>query len=77
MLAADPPNIAGALETARRTIRDANRASDIITRLRTLFAKKETSDELVNVNEASNEIISSSHRQFHGSGSRRQTGIRE
>ena len=68
MLTADPPNIAGALETARRAIRDANRAADIITRLRTLFARKETSDELVNLNEASNEIISLSHRQFHGSG---------
>ena len=40
MLAADPPNIAGALETARRTIRDANRAADIITQLRTLFAEE-------------------------------------
>ena len=68
MLAADPPNIAGALETARRTIRDANRAADIITRLRTLFAKKETSNELVNLNEASNEIISLSHREFQSSG---------
>ena len=34
MLAADPPNIEGARETARRTIRDGNRASDVITRLR-------------------------------------------
>jgi PAS domain S-box-containing protein len=68
MLAADPPNIAGALETARRTIRDANRASDIITRLRTLFARKETSSDLVNLNEASNEIISLSQREFQDSG---------
>ena len=64
MLAADPPNIAGALETAKRAIRDANRAADIITRLRTLFARKETSNQLVNLNEASNEIISLSHREF-------------
>jgi PAS domain S-box-containing protein len=68
MLAADPPNIAGALETARRTIRDANRAADIIARLRTLFARKETSNELVNLNEASNEIISLSQREFQSSG---------
>ena len=33
MLAADPPNVDGARETARRTIRDGNRASDVITRL--------------------------------------------
>ena len=34
MLAADPPNVAGAAETVRRTIRDANRASEVIKRLR-------------------------------------------
>ena len=34
MLAADPPNVDGARETARRTIRDGSRASDVITRLR-------------------------------------------
>ena len=68
MLAADPPNIAGALETARRTIRDANRAADIIARLRTLFARKETPNELVNLNEASNDIISLSQREFQSGG---------
>ena len=41
MLAADPPNVDGARETARRTIRDGNRAADVITRLRALFSKKE------------------------------------
>ena len=41
MLAADPPNVEGARETARRTIRDGNRASDVITRLRALFSKKD------------------------------------
>ena len=41
MLSADPPNIDGARETVRRTIRDGNRASDVITRLRTLYSKKE------------------------------------
>ena len=40
MLAADPPNLAGARETARRTIRDGKRASQVITRLRALFSKK-------------------------------------
>ena len=40
MLAADPPNIEGARETARRTIRDGNRAADVIARLRALFSKK-------------------------------------
>jgi len=31
MLSAEPPNVDGARETARRTIRDGNRASDVIT----------------------------------------------
>ncbi len=39
MLAADPPNLDGARECARRTIRDGNRASDVIKRLRALHKK--------------------------------------
>jgi PAS domain S-box-containing protein len=57
MLAADPPNVEGARETARRTIRDGNRASDVITRLRALFAKKDTTTESVDLNEATREVI--------------------
>src|SRR5262245_49703645 len=37
MLDANPPNVDGARETARRTIRDGNRASDVIARVRALF----------------------------------------
>src|SRR6202043_2780309 len=47
MLAADPPNIDGARETARRTIRDGNRASEVIARLRALFSKKDATAESV------------------------------
>jgi C4-dicarboxylate-specific signal transduction histidine kinase len=57
MLAADPPNIDGARETARRTIRDGNRAADVITRLRALFSKKDVTTEPVNLNEATREVI--------------------
>ena len=57
MLAADPPNIEGARETARRTIRDGNRASDVIARLRALFSKKEPAAEPVDLNEATREVI--------------------
>ena len=57
MLAADSPNIDGARETARRTIRDANRASDVITRLRALFSKKDAATESVNLNDAAQEVI--------------------
>jgi PAS domain S-box-containing protein len=57
MLDADPPNVDGARETARRTIRDGNRASEVITRLRALFGKRDTSTESVNLNEAAREVI--------------------
>ncbi len=57
MLAADPPNVEGARETARRTVRDGNRASDVITRLRALFSKKDPTNEPVDLNEATHEVI--------------------
>jgi PAS domain S-box-containing protein len=57
MLAADPPNIDGARETARRTIRDGNRASEVITRLRALYDKKEPTIESVDLNEAAREVV--------------------
>ena len=57
MLDADPPNVEGARETARRTIRDGNRASDVIVRLRALFSKREFTLESLDLNEATREVI--------------------
>ena len=57
MLAADPPNVTGAAETARRTIRDANRAAEVIKRLRTMFANQAPTKERVNLNEAAREVM--------------------
>ncbi|MBV8052507.1 MAG: PAS domain-containing protein [Acidobacteriaceae bacterium] len=57
MLSVDPPNVDGARETARRTLRDGNRASDVISRLRALFSKKEFALEQVDLNEATREVI--------------------
>jgi PAS domain S-box-containing protein len=57
MLNGDPPNVDGARETARRTIRDGNRASDVISRLRALYSKKEFTPELLDLNEATREVI--------------------
>ena len=64
MLDADPPNIEGARETARRTIRDGNRASDVITRLRALFTKREFALEPLDLNEATREVIALSSNDF-------------
>jgi PAS domain S-box-containing protein len=57
MLGADPPDVDGARETARRTIRDGNRASDVISRLRELFSKREFTLEPLDLNEATREVI--------------------
>jgi PAS domain S-box-containing protein len=64
MLAADPPNVDGARETARRTIRDANRASEVVTRLRALFRKKETTNESVDMNDATREVLALSSSEL-------------
>jgi PAS domain S-box-containing protein len=57
MLAMEPPDMDGARETVRRTIRDGERASQVITRLRALFSKKTGASEPVDLNEATREVI--------------------
>ena len=57
MLNGDPPNIDGARETARRTLRDGNRAADVISRLRALFSKKEFTLEQLDLNEVAREVM--------------------
>jgi PAS domain S-box-containing protein len=57
MLTSDPLNLDGAREAVRRILRDGNRASDVITRLRALFNKQESASESVDLNEATREVI--------------------
>jgi len=64
MLDADPPNVDGARQTAQRTIRDGHRASDVITRLRALFSKKDASTESLDLNEAIREVIALSRSEL-------------
>jgi len=64
MLDAEPPNVDGARETTKRTIRDGRRAADVITRLRALFARKDTVAELVDLNEATREVIALSRSEL-------------
>ncbi|MFY9904502.1 MAG: ATP-binding protein [Terriglobales bacterium] len=66
MLAADPPNVEGARKTARRTIRDGNRASEVITRLRALYTKKDDTTEPMDLNEAARDVIALSLSQLQG-----------
>jgi hypothetical protein len=68
MLAADPPNIDGARETAKRAIRDGNRASEVVVRLRALFAKEDFTLESVDLNEAAREVVALSLRHLQKNG---------
>jgi C4-dicarboxylate-specific signal transduction histidine kinase len=65
MLDANPPNVEGARETARRTIRDGNRASDVIRRLRALYSEEEFRLELLDLNEVTREVIALSLSDLH------------
>ena len=68
MLAASPPNVEGARETARRTIRDGNRASEVIRRLRALFGNHKLSLEPVDLNEAVREVIALTRSRLQANG---------
>jgi PAS domain S-box-containing protein len=57
MLSAEPPNVEGALETVRRTIRDGQRASEVMTRLRALFMRKAGTTDAVDLVEATHEVV--------------------
>ena len=67
MLTADPPNVEGAIETVKRTVRDGNRASAVITRLRALFGNKSSVMEPVDLNEAAREVIALSWNELQSS----------
>ena len=56
-LAGDSPNLAEAREAIRRITRDANRAGDVISRMRALFQKAPTAKERLHINEAIEEVV--------------------
>ncbi len=68
MLEDDPPDVAGARETTRRVIRDANRASDVIAELRALFGKETAGTESVDLNEATRDVIALSRSELQRGG---------
>jgi PAS domain S-box-containing protein len=57
MLSGNPPNIEGARETARRALRDVDRTSAVIARLRALFNQTGGALESVDLNEAAREVV--------------------
>ena len=66
MLDADPPNIDGARETTKRTMRDGRRAADVIRRLRALFTGQPPTMEWLDLNEATREILALSSSELQG-----------
>jgi PAS domain S-box-containing protein len=72
MLAADPLNLEVARATAQRTIRDANRATEVIQRLRALFAKRAPAREEVDLNDAAREVLALSQSELQ----RRRVAVR-
>ena len=68
MLDTEPPNVDGARETTKRTIRDGRRAADVITRLRALFTNKDAAKELIDLNEATQEVIALSRTELERNG---------
>ncbi len=57
MLDDSPPNIDGAKDAARRIIRDGNRTSEVLVRLRKLFSRKGRVAESVDLNDAIRDVI--------------------
>ena len=60
MLAADPPNLDGLRATMQRTLRDGNRASEVIQRLRAMFSRQSPGLECVDLNDAAREVLAMS-----------------
>jgi len=56
-LAADPPNLEEARETAHRIVRDGKRAGEIITRIRNLARKTAAPKTNLDVNESVREVL--------------------
>src|SRR5207245_7136434 len=56
-LAGDSPNLDEAREAVRRILRDGNRASDVISRIRALVSKTATEKSRLNVNDVVQEVV--------------------
>ena len=56
-LASDPPNVSEASEAAKEIVRDGNRASEIIKRIRALLRKTETRKVALDINQTIQEVV--------------------
>jgi PAS domain S-box-containing protein len=62
-LGAESPNLDEARESIRRIIRDGNRSSDVVSRMRTLFKKACTATESLDINDAIEEVVTLTERE--------------
>jgi C4-dicarboxylate-specific signal transduction histidine kinase len=66
-LAADPPNLEKASQSAHRIIRDANRASDVVQRVRALVKNAPPAKAWVDINQAFTEVALLMHGEIEQS----------
>jgi PAS domain S-box-containing protein len=67
-LAGTTPNLEEARDAVSRIIRDGNRASDVIGRIRALVKKDDTEKTPLNINEAVQEVVSLTQSEIQKSG---------
>jgi PAS domain S-box-containing protein len=76
-LAADPPNLQGASDAARRTLRDGQRAGDVIARLRSLFQRTGLAKERIQINEVVREVLALARVEMQNAGVALQAELAE
>jgi C4-dicarboxylate-specific signal transduction histidine kinase len=76
-LAAKPPNINEARQAVERAMRDANRAGNVLVRIRGLLRKGERLKERLDINEVIREVIALAHGELRRMGVSLRTKLAE
>ncbi len=76
-LASDPPNLERAIQSIDRIIRDANRASQVVERVRNLAKNAPPNKVAVNINEAALEIVALTRGEIEKNGITLKTQLLE
>jgi PAS domain S-box-containing protein len=74
-LAGESPNLHEVREAARRIVRDAQRAGDVITRLRSLFRREGSPIERLSINEVVQEVIALTQGEVQNGGATVRTRL--
>ncbi len=75
MLDMDPPQLERVQETVKRTVRDANRASEVTERIRALYNKSDPVVEVVDLNAIAQEVIGFAHGDLRKNGVNLRTSL--